>query len=327
MQESHEFLFPGEGVTEETILAWAALYSPLVRFDREERHFPSDPDLFKAKARFRESLVSQKDLGWSKEDEAWVEANDESASYYDVDWVHIRDESLRRFPGDDRIQPWASRNVRPYDSNSLYATPGRRTAKGLFLQRDESLSREESGTPPEGHQIRAPLFIDAVYNPVADTYRILFWFFYELNRWWRIHTHQGDWEHISFIVSADELKKKKPGPPSHVYFAQHNTGAVVPLTSLEPFDHGHRTVFVDKNGHPTHAHVSDPGTYAFEWRTWDCDQRLIVRQPWRDFGGAWGAVGSSYTFTGPLGPLYKRQVDQVRLTRRRGKLYVKSFKQ
>ena len=323
MQESFQGLFPGPGVTEGNIVDWATRYAPLVRFDRSEVHFPSDPEEFRKAARFRESLYLKKDRGWNKDRDEWVQSKDETDPYFAVDWDVIREESLDRLPGPWTLQPWMSRNVRPFDGRSIHARPGRTTPTGLFLQRDERLPKNTSGPPPVGTEVSAPVFLDAEYNPSADSYRVLYWFFYELNEWWGIHAHQGDWEHLSFIVSSKALEKKKP--PSHVYFAQHNTGNVLRFTSLEQFEKGHRIVFVDKNGHPTRPSVSNPGEYTYEWRTWKSDMRLIVKAPWRDFPGAWGAVGSSAGFTGPLGPLYKRQKDLVRITRRQGKLYVRAF--
>ena len=320
MQESFQGLFPGPGVTEGRIVDWATRYAPLVRFDRSEVHFPSDPEEFRKAARFRESLYLNRDRGWNKDRDEWRRSNDETDPYFAVDWDVISEESLDRLPGTWTLQPWMSRNLRPFDAHSIHAIPGRSTPKGLFLQRDERLPRDASGPLPVGNAVSAPVFLDAEYNPVGDSYRIL----YELNQWWGIHTHQGDWEHISFIVSAKALEKKHP--PSHVYFAQHNTGNVLPFTSLQQFEKGHRIVFVDKNGHPTHPSVADPGKYTYEWRTWTSNIRLIVKEPWRDFPGAWGAVGNSGGFTGPLGPLYKRRKDLVRLRRIDGKLYVRAFK-
>ena len=325
MQESFPGLFPGPGMTEAHILDWAARYAPLVRFDRSEVHFPSDPEDFRKAARFRESRYLKRDRGWHKVRSEWVQSNDETTPYYSVDWDVIKDQSLDRLPGTASLQPWTSRNLRPFDRRSIHSSPGRSTSRGLFLQRDERLSRESSGSSPVGSEISAPVFLDAEYNPVNECYRVLFWFFYELNQWWGFHTHQGDWEHLSFVVSTAALERNDP--PSHVYLAQHGAGKVFPFTSLRQFEQGHRIVFVDRNGHPTNASVDNPGKYTYEWRTWGSEMRLIVKEPWRDFPGAWGAVGSGAAYTGPLGPLFKRRGDVVRLTRINGKLYVKAFKE
>ena len=324
MQESFRGIFPGPGETEAQIVEWAKSYAPLVRFDRSEVHFPSDPETFRRKARFRRSRRRSRDLGWNKVLKKWVPGNDQAEAFYGVEWDEITDASLARLPGTEHLQPWASRNLRPFDTNSIHTRAGRTKSKGLFLQRDERPSRDTSGPQPVAGEVSAPIFLDAEYNPLGDSYRILYWFFYELNQFWWIHTHQGDWEHVSFIVNAQALQRKDP--PSHVYFAQHNTGKVLPYTSLRPFGNDRRTVFVDKDGHPTNPSADNPGKYGYLWRTWESEMLLIAKQPWRDFPGAWGAVGSSGGFTGPLGPLYKRQKDQVRVTRRQGKLYVRAFK-
>ena len=41
---------------------------------------------------------------------------------------------------------------------------------------------------------------------------------------------------------------------------------------------------------------------------WDTSRllRSLATQPWRNYAGAWGEVGSISTTTGPLGPWHKR---------------------
>ena len=105
MQESFRGIFPGPGETEGQIVEWAKLYAPLVRFDRSEVHFPSDPETFRKKARFCRSRRRKKDLSWDKVLEKWVPGNDQADAFYAVDWDVIGDESLGRIPGAEPIQP------------------------------------------------------------------------------------------------------------------------------------------------------------------------------------------------------------------------------
>jgi hypothetical protein len=311
-------------MTEEHVLRWARDYAPLVRFDRGEVHFPSDPLRFAVVSRFRESRESERDLGWNRVERRWVRSNDRGSEYFGEQWKTISDESLRRLPGEGPLLPWRAPNVRPWDRGNLRSPPDRGTAWGLFLERDDRLDRRTSGTPPVGNRVTAPLFVDVSYDAPSRSFRVLYWFFYELNRWKWFLTHEGDWEHISFLVSEEALQEMEP--PSSVYFAQHNTGDVRPYLSLMPSEDGHRTVFVDKDGHPTNPTVSRPSDYPIEWRTWEGPMRLVVREEWRDFAGAWGEVGNKTDFTGPLGPLFKRNRDLVRVTKRGGRLFVKTFK-
>ena len=338
-------------VATDCVARWATKYAPLVRFERDEQHFPADPACFRKDSRFRKSRAGAKDQGWNDEQQEWIASDDNDDAFYGAEWQVIVDQSLQHLrtasgdvygacnhrsclacqeAGTKAFQPWASRNVRPWDRESVYCLRRRRAAgpttavrpchpssEGLFLERNKDLSVRNSGGRPNAGRLSAPVFVDADYNVAYNLYRVLFWFFYELNgpygfpERWVPHVHQGDWEHISLVVPRDHLEEGRE--PSHVYFAQHKTGVVTRFKDLACSDH-HPIVFVDRKGHPTrpHPHGREKSLYAYEWRTWE-DLRLIVSQDWRDFPGAWGAVGKTATTTGPLGPLYKRRKDKVRL--------------
>lgn len=309
---------------EADVLRWAYAYAPLVCFDRAEVHFPSEPDVFMASARFRESIPEAPDRGWNGTENRWLVSDARSEEYFGVGWEVIATESRRLLPGSATLQPWQSGNVRPWDAGNVSHVAGRGTVWGLFLERDDRLDRGGSGSAPVGNGVRAPVFLDVAYDAPTRSLRFLYWFFYELNRWKWFLTHEGDWEHVSYLVRESAVVGLDP--PSLVYFAQHNSGDVRPFRSLTPFEDGHRVVFVDKDGHPTNPHVRNRTDYTTEWRTWECPIRLIVKEAWRDYAGAWGEVGNLTDFTGPLGPLFKRGKDLVRIARRQGRLYVRSHK-
>ena len=225
-------------VAEDDVVVWAEKYAPLVRFECDEQHFPADPDCFREDSRFRKSRSSAKDQGWDKEHNEWVKSNDNSQAFYGTNWQVIIAESLRHLRerdgdvygacsqrhclacqeenGTARFQPWASRNVRPRDGESVYCRrvrraagpttavrPCRPTSEGLFLERNKELSSDASGQQPVAGRVSAPVFVDADYNARYALYRVLFWFFYEFNgpylfpEFMLPHIHQGDWEHIS----------------------------------------------------------------------------------------------------------------------------------
>ncbi len=94
MQKSFQGLFPGPGVTEGHIVDWATRYAPLVRFDRSEVHFPSDPEEFRKAARFRESLYLKRDRGWNKDRDEWVQSKDETDPYFGVAFSRFNEISI-----------------------------------------------------------------------------------------------------------------------------------------------------------------------------------------------------------------------------------------
>lgn len=298
-------------IDEARLREWVTDYAPVLRFDRRERHFPSDPDKFKDEARFRESRANARDKGWNKVDRRWVAKDARGPEYFAAAWSQIASESLKGYPAPGTFEPWHLPNFRPRDKGSIDARDRRTTADGLFLERDDRLIRTESGAPPRNGLVTAPVYVDVAYHRPSQAIRVLYWFFYELNWWGPLLTHEGDWEHMSLIAHRDRVVAGDP--PEIAYFATHNEGEFRHYDALD--HHGRHPVgYVDRDGHPTHPHVNDPASYPVEWRTWDTDVRYVVEQEWRDYAGAWGEVGNTATTTGPLGPLFKRNGDHIRLT-------------
>jgi hypothetical protein len=309
--------------------------APLLRLHRHEPHLPESPERFRENAAFRESnweakfghfedRTYHKRLNWQDGPPREPDYRD----YLDIPWDIVRCESHRCLPP-ERFSPMAGHNVRPHDTGNIYDSL---LNKGLFFELGKHVDRCRSGAKrsrpaqtPKGKSwlVKAPVFFDIAYDRSAGLVKILFWFFYELNRWGLWITHEGDWEHISLVFAEEDFHLS--GYPSYVYFAQHNGGVTLRFSDLEmeTVDGGvHPVVYVDRNGHPCHPAIILRHKYNTYWKTWE-DLSPVIDHPWCDFGGAWGKVGVSTVFTGPLGPLFKRHADSMRIVRRYGRLYVR----
>lgn len=309
------------GLSLEEIQDWARPFAPRLFFHLHERHFPSDPERFRADSRFREALEGRRDRGWHKES-GWETSNRRGADYVGVDWKTIEGETSNMTGDYASLDPTIRPTLRPRGRRNLNRAAGRPN-DGLFLERNDALDRTSSGRPPMFGVVTAPVFLDIV---TVDTnagrlIKVLFWFFYELNYWRGFLTHEGDWEHVTYLASVDDIQNRRP--PGYVYFAQHNTGEVRPFSSLSSSMGSHPDMYVDRHGHPTLAEVADPGEYVRHWNIWEQEWLWVRDQDWRDFSGAWGEVGQTKHTTGPTGPWFKQGADLVRVRRNRnGRLEV-----
>lgn len=301
------------GLTKDTLEHWAREFAPRLLFHRHECHLPSTPQNFQRNSRFRESRQGGRDRGWKK-GSGWETSNRHEDPYYGVGWDVVEAE-VADLSGDlVRQHPSVRPTLRPHGGRNLFRSRGRRK-DGLFLERDRISSRDSSGHPPVGGVITAPVFLDAApaRTSLGAFVKVSYWFFYELNSWHGFLTHEGDWEHVTYLVEASLIQGL--GPPSHVYFAQHNSGELRRWSDLDGVDSGHPKMFVDQNGHPTKPRVRNPGEYGPRWETWTQEFRWIREAPWRDYSGAWGEVGETKHTTGPLGPWFKQDGDLVRVKR------------
>lgn len=301
------------GLTKEILDRWVIEYAPQLMFHRDERHFPSTPESFHLNSRFREARQGRRDGGWKK-GSGWETSNRKGDPYYQIGWDIIEEQTAERSGEFVGQHPSIRPTLRPYGGRNLFRWGGR-GKEGLFLERDRISNRASSGNPPLSGIVTAPLFLDAapVQTSAGSFVKVLLWFFYELNRWHGLLTHEGDWEHVTYLVDADLIKGL--GPPSHVYFAQHNSGEIRPWSELEDSDSGHPKMFVDPNGHPTKPSVRNPADYGPRWETWTQAFKWIRDTPWCEYSGAWGEVGQTKHTTGPLGPWFKQDLDVVRVKR------------
>jgi len=299
-------------VTQDVVTAWVTAFGPRLKFHRDERHFPSTAHRFRVVSRFRDSRQGARDNGWNRESRAWVRGNHRHPEYFDAPPDHLVEQTALRTGAGIEVEPGTRFVLRPWDSRRI----GPRK-EGLFLERDDRIQRVSSGHVPVGGTVKAPMYLDAVMvqeSSVGPYVKVLCWFFYELNLWHGLLTHEGDWEHVSYIVRLAALEAGDP--PTHVYFAQHNTGEVRRFDSLG-FVPGttHPVMYVDRHGHPTKPAVGDAREYTSLWDTWG-EVRWLRNEAWKEYSGAWGEVGETVHTTGPLGPWFKQGRDLVRVRRR-----------
>lgn len=310
-------LFLPPGINEPEAERVIRKYAPLVLLHSGEEHLPSRPDYFRESCRFRLSR-SGRDEGWNKTRGAWEKGDQHGPDYHDVSWNQIVKQSndiLARDGGRDRPREVS---LRPRDDRNLY---GKGSQRGLFLQRAKRLHDEFSGIQPTpANEIIAPVFVDTLYNQRLGTVRVLFWFFYELNHWKFMITHEGDWEHITLVFGADEFENE--GEPMCIFFAQHNGGVPVGFGNINKTGETHPIIYVHKHGHPCHSHIENSQEYTRSWKTWESDWVFIPKAEWRDFAGAWGEIGETKHTTGPLGPFFKRNNDTVPVRMINGKAHV-----
>ena len=310
-------LFLPPGISEQKAEKVIRKYAPLVHLHAEEEHLPSKPENFRESCRFRMSL-SGRDKGWNKTSGTWEKGDQHGSEYHDVRWDQIVEQSDDELVRNGRGPGDRNSNIRPRDDKNLY---GDGSQRGLFMQRARHLHDEFSGiqTTPN-NEIVAPVFIDTAYSDSHKTVRVLFWFFYELNHWKFMITHEGDWEHITLVFRAKDFEKEKD--PMCIFFAQHNGGVPVGFGNIKKEEDTHPIIYVHKHGHPCHSHVDEKHRYTRTWKTWDSDWVYIPKADWRDFAGAWGEVGETKHTTGPLGPYFKRDNDKVPIKEKDGKVCV-----
>ena len=95
--------------------------------------------------------------------------------------------------------------------------------------------------------------------------------------------------------------------------AAHGKPTYYPMDEIK-FNHGHPIVYSAKGSHASYNRVGNFHTIGvdktrdggYKWKTWKHCLPL-KDQPWRQFAGAWGEVGTARSTTGPLGPWQKRR--------------------
>lgn len=266
------------GIEPDLTAAQIAAFAPLVRLHPNEAWMPMDPMLFIQLSRFRHHRGWASDQGYNKRTGQWVTTDSHAAEYYDIPVSFVNAYGLN---GDGT-------NRRPRDSNSG-------SSWNVFL---------ETRSPAAGHSFPSgvvPAFYH--YRRQAGLHEIQYWFYYGYNDSLGTFNHQGDWEHVTIQVSSGQIVG--------AYFSAHNGGEYKTVPQMV-FSNGRPVVYVARGSHASYATAGSffggldqtaDGGYQ-----WDVSFRLarLEDQPWRDFAGAWGGVGTIATTTGPLGPWFKR---------------------
>ena len=181
------------GLTKGEVLDWAQKYAPKLFFHFQERHYPSAPERFRDVSRFRESRHAARDRGWSTTKPGWETSNHRGPEHYRVPWSVLEGETASRTGEQVRLDPATRGTLRPHGGRNLHRSSGL-NRNGLFLERDGVHDRSYSGIQPIGNVVMAPVFLDAtnVESSEAEFVKVLLWFFYELNQWHGLLTHEGD---------------------------------------------------------------------------------------------------------------------------------------
>ena len=254
-------------------------YAPIVRIHPAEEYRPMSPDEFIARSRFRHHRGWQSDQGFHRTALDWFTNDSHSASYYDIPVNWLNAYALHA----------NGQNRRPHDDNCG-------DSYNVFLQPDGRLT---GPTAPTGV---VPTYYH--YRRFGRTHQIQFWWFCGFNDSFASFNHQGDWEHVTVHVEREAIRG--------VFFASHEDGSFVSTGAGLRFDGSRPLVYMAKG---SHAAYRTTGTWmagidvtSDSGPQWDTSRllRALAVQPWKDYAGAWGEVGTTGVTTGPLGPWHKR---------------------
>lgn len=259
--------------------AQIAQFAPIVRIHPAEAYRPMNADEFLARARFRHHRGFQSDQGFHRTLQQWITTDSHDAVYYGIPNNVLAAYTLHA----------DGRNRRPRDANCG-------DSYNVFLQTDGRL------TGPAAPTGVVPTYYH--YRRVSDRHQIQFWWFCGFNDSVGTVNHQGDWEHVTVNIQR--------GAIVGAFFAAHEGGEFYGVGHGLRFVGTRPLVYMAKG---SHASYPTTGTWTFgidetadggpEWNT-GLMVRSLAAQPWKDFAGAWGEVGSTSTTTGPLGPWHKR---------------------
>ncbi|MCP4546300.1 MAG: hypothetical protein GY835_07530 [bacterium] len=284
-------------------------YAPLLLYHSDEKHFPGAPEQFRQNARFRQSNFSgRRDRGWNRTQGRWENNNKSGSDYRGAEWDVIRDQidlltRERRPEGPTRDGDV----TRPRDDRNLWSAEDK--TRGFFLELKSGFGKAGSGCNPSDP---VPVFhdIDKFSINGRRYVAVLYWFFY-IQNWFVIYTHEGDWEHITLYFREEDFEAGDE--PIWIYFASHNSGHYFRWTDkrLRFEEDSHPSVYVSRFGHPSTPTVlrKRRQEYIYRIRTWDREIPSILDFDWATYCGAWGEVGEKAMTTGPLGPLFKRNQD------------------
>lgn len=276
-------------------------YAPLLRFSVHETHHPIDPARFVEHARLRRYGWSEKfrDAIWHAGRACWEACLDDvpataGGAHPDISDVCRLIQVEARGGADGR-------NRRPTDAANMWY--GRRA--GYALELVAPLAAELRGTPGG-----APcLFYDryAVPTPSGTFDVISYWFFFALSP--SAHPHEGDWQSVSVIIP------EKGTELPHVQYGSSRQGVTCGFAEAEVVDGTHPVAWVEPGSHRMQRMAEDlDGPHAGHsvlLRSWELEPRRVPTLPWSSFDGAWGRVGTGPRTTGPLGPLFQREVSSA----------------
>ena len=272
-------------------------YAPLLRFTREETHFPIDPSTFVAKALLRRYGWSEvvRDAVWHPRRSCWEAAPPGLPASADALGPDLND-ACRLIQFEARGTE-AGFNRRPCDAKNLWR--GRRAGYAL------ELAQPGSGDLL-GVRGAAPWLLYDRYSietAVGPREVIGYWFFYGLKT--TAQAHEGAWEHVSLLLSG-------VGAAPLVRFEGPAGGVTFGLDDVETAEGTHPVLYVESGSHMMFRAAGEigagsEGRYSVSLRAWRLEPRRVPAMSWSCFDGAWGRVGGGPRTTGPLGPLFRRE--------------------
>lgn len=190
------------------------------------------------------------------------------------------------------------------------------SSEGYYLDNQQgSVSVDDHGIEND-YQTKMTALGYTVYAHVdPSTNSIQYWFFYAFNGG-DLNRHEGDWEMVQVVLSN--------GQPSEVMFSQHHTGQKATWSQVEK-EGDHVKVYVARGSHANYIKpysgkvglasdtVAENGRIL---RPTDYSIELLSTQPWLDFAGHWGWVGTDQSTAaqaailgeaGPQGPKYREE--------------------
>ena len=159
-----------------------------------------------------------------------------------------------------------------------------------------------------------------VYAHVVDTGGltiIQYWMFYAFNLG-TMNQHEGDWEMVQVVLSDDT--------PTQVMYSQHHSGQKATWSQVEKSGN-HIKVYVSRGSHANYLRSYSGvvgiandivGENGKRLTSSDYDLVMMESQPWLDFAGRWGWVGTTEEDaqvasllgqSGPPGPMFRENGD------------------
>ena len=275
-------------------------FKVMVRLHPGEDNFPMNTLDFIRLSRFRRHNANGSDDGYNKNTGQFVNNNDHTSEYYNIPVSVINSYRVTD-------PKYILYNLRPRDANSMGSGE-------VFLEPDDNL---QGDFDPNG---RVSVYSCSTWYISPDNIqgeRREFWVFYgyDYAETGLSFSHQGDWERIILDIVNNNIQG--------AWLSQHTNLVYYPASQLQITEaNGTQTLFV-YSAIGSHAHYPSAGqfpifdiagiTLAYDYTANDGYQWVItdnykplISQPWRNYAGAWGEVGSSSDTTGPLGPWYKQ---------------------
>jgi hypothetical protein len=196
-----------------------------------------------------------------------------------------------------------------HDSDAASLRVSSKRALEFFLQ--PASDAVHAGAPPAEWrayvQVRPSSYKTAAYD-------LQVWLFYAYNDFIASANHEGDWEHMTISIAADETLVS-------VFYATHHDGFRVDDMTKLAFVDGHVVGYVADGSHATYDRAGtfnlgvvgvDDHTYEDgpRWQTWTNFMNvgdvghIANDQTWAAYGGRWGEVGELEDTSGPTGPMF-----------------------